>query len=294
MSSKMALSEKLFQTALVAFISLMCAAMLYPFIHVLSVSFSSYEESLRPGIHLYPRGFSLDAYKRTFASGDIFIAFGNSIFRTVVGTVLSVFAMALGAYPLSKKYLPHRTFYTMFFVFTMFFSGGIIPSYLLIKSLGLMDSRWVLILPTLFSTFTMFIMRNFFMSIPTELEESARIDGANDVRILLTIIMPLSKPILATVALWTAVSHWNAWFDAMLYISDHYKMVLQLYLRKLIIENQDQVMQDIMLHSTGEAPLTPETVKAAVLMIATVPIVIVYPFLQKYFAKGIMVGSLKG
>ncbi|NOU69447.1 ABC transporter permease subunit [Paenibacillus sp. LMG 31461] len=294
MLSKMTVGERLFQLVLVAFISLMCAAMMYPFIHVLALSLSSYEESLRPGIHLYPRGWSLDAYKRTFASGDIFIAMGNSVFRTVVGTALSIFAMALGAYPLSKKYLPHRAFYTTFIVFTMFFSGGLIPSYLLIKALGLMDSRWVLIIPTLFSTFTMFIMRNFFMSIPAELEESARMDGANDVRILLTIIMPLSKPILATVALWTAVAHWNAWFDALLYISDHYKMVLQLYLRKLIIENQEQAMQTIMLQTTGDSRPTPETIKAAVLMIATVPIVIVYPFLQKYFVKGIMVGSLKG
>ncbi|MNI64810.1 L-arabinose transport system permease protein AraQ [compost metagenome] len=132
------------------------------------------------------------------------------------------------------------------------------------------------------------------MSIPVELEESAKMDGANDIRILFSLIMPMSKPILATISLWTAVAHWNAWFDALIYVSDHKKVVLQLYLRRLIIENQDQEMQSIMLQATGSTQVTAETVKAAVLMIATVPIIMIYPFLQKYFVKGIMVGSLKG
>ncbi|MBO9610533.1 MAG: carbohydrate ABC transporter permease [Paenibacillaceae bacterium] len=294
MLSRMSYGEKLFQWFAMALIVVMCVLMMYPFLHVLSISMSSYKESLRIGLHLYPREISWDAYENAFAAGDIWLAMGNSVFRTVIGTALSIVLMSFGAYALSKKHLPGRYFFTMAIVLTMFFSGGLIPSYLLIKSLGLMDSRWVLVVPTLFNTFSMMILRNFFMSLPVELEESAKLDGANDIRILFSLVMPMSKPILATVALWTAVAHWNAWFDALIYISDHKKMVLQLYLRKLIIENQDQEMQSIMLQATGGAKMTAETVKAAVLMIATIPIVLVYPFLQKYFAKGLMVGSLKG
>lgn len=290
----MTTGEKLFQWLNALFIAMMCVMMLYPFIHVLSISLSSHAESLRAGIHLYPREVSWDAYARVFAAGDIWVAMGNSVYRTVVATALSVIGMSFGAYALSKRYLPHRYFFTMFIVFTMFFSGGLIPSYLLIKSLGLLDSRWALIVPTMFNSFSMLIMRNFFMSLPQELEESAKIDGANDIRILFSLVMPMSKPILATVTLWTAVAQWNAWFDALIYVSDHKKTVLQLYLRRLIIENQDQEMQSIMLQASNVAQVTPESVKAAVLMVATIPIVLLYPFMQKHFVKGILIGSVKG
>ena len=197
--------------------------------------------------------------------------------------------MAMGAYPLSRKYLPHRNFYTMFIVVTMFFGGGLIPSYLLIKSLGLIDSRWVLIIPGLISTFSLLILRNFFMGIPEELEDSAKIDGANDMRILFGIIIPLSKPVLATLALWAAVSHWNAWFDALLYLQDQSKVVLQLFLRRLVISAEGDPM--LQANPQQEAP---ETLKAAVIMFTALPILVVYPFLQRYFVKGILVGSLKG
>jgi len=295
MLMRMTGGEKAFQIVLVVFITTLCAAMVYPFVHMLSISLSTPAEALRSGFHLYPKEASLEAYKKVFSSEGVWIGYGNTIFRTVIGTCLSVAVMMLGAYPLSKKYLPHRTFYTMFIVVTMFFSGGLIPTYLLIKGIGLLDSRWVLIIPGLISTFSMLIMRNFFMSIPSELEDSAKIDGAHDMRVLFSIVMPLSKPILATVALWTAVNHWNAWFDALIYIQDSTKMVLQIYLRRLIVDNMNQDLQRLMDQSMmGVQAVIPETVKAAVLMVATIPILAVYPFLQKYFVKGIMIGSLKG
>jgi putative aldouronate transport system permease protein len=291
----MSKGEVAFQYVLVFLISLLCIATLYPFIHVLSVSFSSASEAIRPGIHLFPREFTLAAYEKAVQLEGIWIGFGNTIYRTLVGTVLSVFAMSLGAYALSKKTLPHRNFITMAVVLTMFFSGGLIPTFLLMKDLGLYDTRWALIIPGLYNTFYMLILRNFFMSLPEELEESARIDGAHDLRILFQLILPLSKPILATISLWVAVHLWNEWFNGLIYIQDQKKIVLQIYLRRLIVENMDSDLQFLMEQEMDlNAQAVPESIKAAVLMIGTVPILLVYPFIQKHFVKGIMVGSLKG
>ncbi|CAM3825909.1 carbohydrate ABC transporter permease [Cohnella lubricantis] len=286
--------ERVFQVFLVLFITLMCAAMLYPFVHLLSVSLSTPAEAIRPGPHLYPLEFSLEAYRKTFEYGLIWIGYRNTLIRAAGGTFIALFMIALTAYPLSKRYLPHRSFYTLFIVFTMFFSGGLIPTYMLIKNIGLMDSMWVYILPVMIPTFSLLIMRNFFMEIPDELEDSAKIDGAGDFRSFVSIVLPLSKPILATVGLWQVVNHWNAWFDAMLYIQDPGKIVLQMFLRKLIVSNEAQELNAMMNQAPGVEIVTPETIKAAALMVSTLPILVVYPFIQKYFVKGILVGSLKG
>ncbi|ANE45912.1 ABC transporter permease [Paenibacillus swuensis] len=292
----MTTGERWFQVTAVGLISLLCISMVYPFIHLMSVSFSTPPEAIRPGIHLFPKELSLEAYRKVFQSERVWIGFGNTLFRTLVGTPLALLFMAATAYPLSKKYLPHRSFYTMFFVFTMFFQGGLIPTYLLVKNLGMIDSRWAYILlpPFLISTFSMLIMRNFFASLPEELEDSAKIDGASDIRILFSIVLPLSRPILATIGLWTAVHHWNAWYDGLLYIQDPKLMVLQTYLRRLVVENMTVETQALMDQVSGVESVIPETVKAATLMVSIVPIMVVYPFIQKYFVKGVLVGSLKG
>lgn len=281
--------EKVFQGFLLVIITILCIVMVYPFLHVLSISLSTPAEALRPGIHLYPKEISLFAWERVLSTDSIWRALGITVFRTVVGTLLSLVFMSMAAYPLSRKYLPHRGFYTMFIIITMFFSGGLIPTYLLIKSLGLINSVWVYIIPGLVSTFSMIILRNFFMGIPSELEDSAKIDGANDIRILVQIIVPLSAPVLATLALWTAVAHWNSWFDAMLYMQDNTKITLQLLLRRLVIANMGDPMMPV---PTEEED--PAMVKAAIIMFTALPILAVYPFLQRYFVKGVMVGSLKG
>lgn len=291
--SRMTAGEKLFQVAAVAFVSVFSVMMIYPFIHILSLSLSTPSEAVRPGVHLYPQEFSLASYKQAFRTSGIWMGYYNTIFRTVMGTVLSLAAMTIGAYALSKKYLPHRGGITMFIVVTMFFSGGLIPTVLLIKSIGLYDTRWALIIPGLINTFYMLILRNFFMAIPQELEDSAKMDGANDIGILFRIVLPLSKPILATIGLWVAVYHWNEWFHALLYIQDQSKIVLQIYLRRLIVDNDNAEMQRLMEQAADEQVVA-ETVKAAVLMITMLPILAVYPFIQKHFVKGIMVGSLKG
>jgi putative aldouronate transport system permease protein len=205
-------------------------------------------------------------------------------------------ATIMTAYPLSKRYFPNRSLWTGLLVFTMFFSGGLIPSYILIRSLGIYNTIWALVLPGLISTYNMIIMRNFFMSIPAELEESARMDGANEYTVLVRIIVPISGPIIATIALWTIVGHWNAWFDSMIYISSSDKRVLQQILRQIVIEGTQQLMD---LTNVGggmidTAVLNTDAMKAATVMVATLPILLVYPFLQKYFVKGVMIGSLKG
>ncbi|MBD2845021.1 carbohydrate ABC transporter permease [Paenibacillus sp. IB182496] len=293
--SRMTRGEAAFQVVAVVLVTLLGVTTLYPFIHVLSVSLSSPSEAMRPGVHLWPKALTLDAYVHAVRLNGIWIGFANTIYRTVIGTLLSVFVMSLGAYALSKKHLPHRSAYTMLVVVTMFFSGGLIPMFLLMKGIGLYDTRWALIIPGLFNTFYMLIMRNFFMSIPGELEESAKMDGAGDFRVLFQLVLPLSKPILATISLWLAVHHWNEWFNGLIYIQDQSKVVLQIYLRRLIVENNDSDVQFLMEQATGSmAQIVPETIKAAVLMIGTIPILLIFPFIQKHFVKGIMLGSIKG
>ncbi len=273
---------------------LLCLSMLFPFWSLLAKSFAA---ASVPSTQLYfwPSQTTLANYARVFANKNIWIGFGNTIFRTVVGTILSLVMSIHVAYPLSKKYLPNRTFWTSLIVFTMFFSGGMIPEYILVRSLKLYNSRWALIFPILLNTFNMIIIRNYFMSIPDSLEESAKIDGANDLLILYRIIIPLSFPIIATVVLWTAVSHWNAWFDSLIYISDGNKQVLQTILRRIVLEGSLQLMELQGGAMAMEASnVSSEAIKAATVIVATTPILVAYPFLQKYFVKGVLVGSLKG
>jgi putative aldouronate transport system permease protein len=285
--------EKIFQFFAVGFMALFCAITLYPFIHIIAVSLSTSDEAVRPGLHIIPLKFSFAAYQVILADNQLWISMKNSTVRTVVATTISLMTMTFVAYPLSKKYLPHRKFITMFIVFTMYVDAGLIPNYLLLRSLGFMNSFWVFVIPSLVHTYWMLITRNFYMTLPAELEESGKIDGANDIRILFTIILPLSKPILATLALYLAVYHWNSWFDCMLFITDDKKMLLQNYLRRLIVMNWDNAMDDI-LDTSGGWNVLALSAKDAILFITMVPILILYPFLQKYFAKGMLIGSLKG
>lgn len=197
----------------------------------------------------------------------------------------------MGAYVLSKKKLPNRNFWTTVVLIPMFFSGGMIPSYLWMVNLHLIDNRLVLILPGLISSYNLIIMRNFFMSVPEGLEESAMIDGAGSIRIFFSIVLPISKAVLATVALWVMVGHWNAWFDATIYIRDANKLPLQVVLRRILMEGTQQMMD---MNSTDTNHVTPDTLKAATTFVCMLPIMCVYPFVQKYFVKGVIIGSLKG
>lgn len=272
-----------------ALLILLCISMLYPFLFLFTLSFSSPESSFAT-IRLLPEKWTLDNYAKVLSNEYVLLGFGNTLLRTVLGTALTLIVTVCTAYPLAKRHFPHRNFWTMFVVFTMFFSGGLIPLYLLVKSLGLMNTTWSLVLPMLIHTFHMIICRNFFMALPESLEESAKIDGANEIVILFRIVIPLSMPILATVVLWTAVWHWNAWFDSLIYITDPTNQVLQVVMRRIVLEGTQQMMD----MGDSESVTNPETIKAATVMVTTIPIIMFYPFLQKHFVKGILVGSLKG
>lgn len=272
-------------------LGLFSATIIVAFLHLLAISFSPSHVATKGGLHLWPEEFTLKNYEEVFKNRYIWTGYGNTIFLTVVGTVTQLSFTAMGAYVLSKRYFPHRTFWTFYIVFTMFFSGGLIPSYLLNKQLGLMDNMLVLILPGLVSAYNLVIMRNFFQGLPEEVEESAMLDGAGRFQIFYSIVIPMSKPILATVGLWLAVGHWNSWYNVLLYITDEQKFTLQIVLRRILLTGSKEMME---FSSVGQEMISSEGLKAASIYVATIPILLVYPFLQKYFVKGINMGSLKG
>jgi putative aldouronate transport system permease protein len=261
-----------------------------PFLEVITISFSPQEVISSYGLHLFPTKVTLEGYQKVFGYDLVWSSYLNTIIRTGLGTILSMVLYVMGAYPLSRKYLPHKTFWTALFLITLYFQGGLIPTYILVANwLHLKDTVWALILPNACSAFTLLIVRNFFMTLPEELQESAKIDGANDIYILYKIIVPLSKPILATVALWSLVFHWNDWMYCMFYISSQSKFVLQYVLRLILIDGQ---VQDMSLTTSNY--VNNDALKMAALVVSTVPIVCTYPFLQKYFVKGVMIGAVKG
>ena len=290
---KRSVGEHIFDAFNVIFLGLLALTMLYPFWYELAISLADANKVAISKVFIWPSAMSLESYKNVCSDPNIWNGYLWTIIRTVLGTLIALILGFHFAYVLSKKYFPNRTLWTGILVFTMFFSGGMVPEYLLIRDLGLMNSVFALILPGAISAYNITIMRNYLMSLPDSLEEPARIDGANDIIILYKIIVPLSMPILATIALWTAVGHWNAWFDAMLYIQKSDKQVLAITLRRIVIAGTNASTTSM----SGEemnTNMTSETIKAATIMVATLPILCVYPFVQKYFVKGVMVGSVKG
>ncbi|WP_409345420.1 carbohydrate ABC transporter permease [Paenibacillus sp. MBLB4367] len=292
---KRSFGAKLFDSCNLMIMALIGVTVLYPFWQTLVISFSTAQEASSLGVHLWPGEWVTDTYRFLFTYEDIVMAYTNTIMRTVIGTALILLFTVLVAYPLSKKELPFRNAFTIYFLIAMFFSGGLIPTYLLIKEIGLIDNRLSLILPGAVSVFNIIIMRNYFMTIDKGIEESAMMDGASYWTVLLKIIIPLSKPVIATIALWAAVGHWNAWFDAMIYIRDDSKTVMQMVIRKML-NSIDMATSESQI---GEANrlnqnLLLANVRAAAVMISIGPIILMYPFVQKYFIKGIMIGSLKG
>ena len=294
------LSSKILDIVIYVSLILLVIVTLYPIIYILSVSLSSSEAYESGKVVLLPVGTNLGAYKVVFKAGTVPRAVFNSVLYTVLYTVLSLLFTTSMAYPLSraKERVPFKSFFGKLVVFTMFFSAGIVPNYLVVKYLGLMNTMWALILPVVVTTYNLVVMRSFFEGIPVDLEEAAFIDGANEIVIFFKIMLPLAKAAIATVGLFYAVYMWNSWFTAMLYIKDSSKYPLQLIIRQIIMQNQmaaelaalgDTSMQDALGGATNT-----ETVKYATLFVSIVPMLIVYPFIQKYFVKGVMVGSVKG
>lgn len=285
--------ERIFGIFNAFILTVLAILMIYPFWDIVRVSFSTPSEAAMLKLSLWPKEPTLEAYRQVVRNEYIWNGYGNTIIRILFGMPIQMVLMILTAYPLSKKELPMRNLFTLLIVFTMFFSGGLIPNYLLIQKLGINNTLWALILPGAIPTYNMLILRNNFMTIPQSLEESARLDGAGTIRILVNIILPLSLPILMTVGLWGLVSHWNAWFDCIIYIRDPEMYTLQAVLRKIIVDAAPQ-FSDLSAVSEQEVKPSAEVVKSATIIVSTLPILVVYPFVQKYFVKGVMIGSLKG
>lgn len=289
--------DRAFDVINVALILLLCVTIVYPFLNQITLSVSNRVDAQAKGLHLVPHlgRMTLESYRRVLLGGSIVPAFFWTILRTVLGTTITVTVLIMMAYSLSKRYLPYRNFWTFLVVVTLFFAGGLVPTFLLVRSLGIMNTIWALVLPPVANAFSLIIARNFLLSVSEELAESARIDGANDVTILFRIYVPVSMPIIATLSLWSMVQHWNAWFDALIYIQRPPIRILQAILRRALIDasfTATSIDEQVLAMEFQE--YTPESLRAAILMVVTIPIVLTYPFFQRYFVKGIMIGSLKG
>jgi putative aldouronate transport system permease protein len=294
---KLSRGEKIFQFFNYIIITIIVLTTLYPFLHVFSISLSTNSEAYRSGFHFIPipGKITIKPYIPIFTSKYIWTGYLNTIIVTGAGTFLSLIIYSLIAYPLSKKDMPFNKLITSLLIFTMLFNGGLIPTYITMKNLGLLNTRLVLILQGVCSAFNIFIVRNFFKSIPKDLEESAIIDGASDFRVFFSIILPLSKPVMTTIGLWVGVWHWNSWFASMIYISDQNKQVLQVILRNiLILASSDDISRSFFKQATENLDFSGLQVKSALIVVSVVPILIIYPFIQKYFEKGIMIGAVKG
>lgn len=270
---------------------------LYPLIYIVSASFSSTSAVITGRVWLFPVDFSLSGYKAVFENPHILTGYANTIFYTVFGTLLNVTLTIAAAYPLSRADFKGRNFYMMIFVFTMFFNGGIIPTYILMNNLGLINTRLIMIVSGALSVYNMIITRTFFQStISKELYEAARIDGASDIKVLFSIVLPLSKAIIAVITLFYMVHHWNQFFNAFIYLNDKDKFPLQLILREILITNQIDIsmMESIELEELEAREGLAELLKYSLIVVSTVPVLLVYPFVQKYFVKGVMIGSVKG
>lgn len=286
------MKDKAFKIFTITIVVIIAACCLFPFLHVIAVSFSNKTAVIRGEVLLWPKSFDLAAYKAVFSNKGLMDSMWFTLFLTIVYTLFSLVMTVLCAYPLARPDLKFKSPILLYILFTMYFSGGMIPGYLNIKSLGLLDTFWVLVLPSMLSTYNMILMKSFFQSLPRELEESAYVDGANDLVVLIRIVLPLSKAMLATIALFYAVSRWNGFMDAILYINDESMYTIQLRLRQLIQASQVSSMMEEIPEMKDD--LIAETIKAACLVFSMIPVMIIYPWLQKYFVKGVMIGSVKG
>lgn len=282
------LEDKIFNSIVYVVLGLCGLAAILPILYVVSVSITPFGEVLRNGgFILFPREVTFSAYRTLLTESNIPKAFQITVLITVIGTAVNIILTGLMAYPLSRRNLPARNFFLLMIVFTLLFSGGIIPTYLVVKSMGLLDSIWAMILPNAVWSFNVLIMKSFFEGLPEELFESARMDGAKEFRILLQIVTPLSLPVLLTVGLFYLVGHWNEFFQAIFYVTDRTLYPLQVVVREILMQSQQPL-------ENAENMMPTQTMQMASVIIASLPVIIIYPFLQKHFTKGMLLGSIKG
>lgn len=277
------------------FLTVILIAVIYPLIYVVSCSFSSGVALMSGKVRLFPVGFTLESYKAVFACRDIWVGYRNSMIYTAVGTVVSLTVTVLAAYPLSRSDFQGRGMIMHLLVFTMMFSGGLIPNYMLIKNLKLIDSMWALVLPGALGVYNVIVARTFFcQNIPTEILEAAQMDGCSDFYFFLKIVLPLSKSILAVLCLWIAVGSWNSYFSPMIYLNSEEKYTLQLVLRRILILSQVKNESISNVEEMMRNKYLGEMLKYGTIIISTLPLMVLYPFIQKHFTKGVMIGSVKG
>jgi putative aldouronate transport system permease protein len=287
----MTFAQKIGRTSIYVVLSLIAVLTLFPFLYVVVISITPEAEVIRRGLVIIPEAVTFNAYKTVLGSGSgILPAYQITLFRTIVGTTLNLLFTVVGAYVLSKKALPGRSGLLLFVIFTMLFSGGLIPTYIVVRTLELTTTVWALIIPGLISVFNLVVVKGFFEQLPVELEESAKVDGAGEMKVLFSIILPLSLPSIATIGLFYAVGHWNSYFDAVIYINKSSLMPLQVILRNILLSSQNQ--QNV--EQVNDATVSSLAIQMASVIVSTVPILCVYPFIQGHFAKGVMIGAVKG
>ncbi|NWL87630.1 MULTISPECIES: carbohydrate ABC transporter permease [unclassified Paenibacillus] len=292
------LGDRIMVICIYTFLILFAISTLYPFLNALAVSFNQGLDTSKGGITIWPRVFTFENYKVVFKDDRLMSGFIVSVSRTVIGTLSSILCTAIFAYGMSKRELMGRKYYMVMCIITMYFGGGLIPTFMLIRNIGLMNSFWVFIIPGLIGVWNMIIFRTFFLGLPNGLEESAKIDGCGNWGTFFRIVLPLSGPVIATLALFTAVAHWNEWFLAGIYISDQKLYPIQTILRQILLSNivSEQAANldsASIAHMQKAKTVTSKSLSMATMMVATLPIICVYPFVQKYFVKGVLVGSLK-
>ncbi|GIP49636.1 sugar ABC transporter permease [Paenibacillus sp. J53TS2] len=280
------------------FLIVFALSTLYPFLNAIAISLNEGLDTAKGGVTLWPRAFTMENYEVVFQDERLMSGFVISVLRTVVGTVSAILATAIFSYGMTKRELMGRKYYMLICIFTMYFSGGLIPTFLLIRNLGMFNSFWVYIIPSLIGVWNMIIFRTFFQGLPLGLEESAKIDGCGNWGTLFRIVLPLSGPVIATLSLFTAVGHWNEWFVASIYISKEELLPIQTILKQILASNivSEQTANldaAAQAHMAQAKTVTSKSLSMATMMVATLPIVLVYPFVQKYFVKGVLVGSLK-
>ena len=287
--------EKIFQVFNILIMLLVCVVMVYPYLNQVAISFNEGIDAMKGGIGVFPREFTMANYNAIFATKSMYTGAAVSVSITVLHTLLCLVVLFAAAYGITRSGLPYRRGITLFLMLPCYVSAGVVPTYIIYRYLGLINSYWIYILPGCFSFYNMVILRSFLQELPASIEESAKLDGANDIQIMYKIALPLSKPVLATITLWVAVGRWNNWTDAMMYITDRKLFPLSYIMMQLIKESSlAQQMADDSGMITSAAKPTPDTIKAATLVVTTLPIIMVYPFLQKYFIKGVTLGAVKG
>lgn len=291
---KKSIGDRIADFLIYAILITLTLAVLFPFYNMLLVSVARYEDIISSPLYLFPKSIDFQNYRMAILFPNFLNSAGVSLFVTTIGTSLNLLITLLGAYVLSRKNLPFRRFFFYIIIFTMYFGGGLIPWYLVVKDLGFVDSVWAMIVPPMLNTFYLILMRNYFQSIPESLEESAKIDGANDLRIMFQIMVPVAAPIIATISLFYAVDRWNEWWLALIFIQNPLKLPLQLVLRKMVVDatvDLGNAMMNAMRDS--HIQVHGRSLQMATITITTLPILLIYPFLQKYFVKGIMLGAIK-